>query len=117
MEVLEVAAFPNIESGGSSPYSFKAAVAMSTSLADLVQSCTVSPFSVPNQVRLASTLTRLRGALQNLDNCCRDQCRSRRELKNLITDNMAPAILDTCQTVAKYTALQKDLQVSIICDI
>lgn len=114
MEVLETAALPSIALGGDSPYSLKAGVALSTSLAELIQSCTTCPFSVPNQVRLASTLTRLRGALENADGCRRDQCRSRRSLENLITDNITPAIIDICQKVAKFTTLQKDLQVSII---
>lgn len=117
LEVLQTVALPNIVAAGNSPLSLKTGVILSTSLAELVQVCATSPFSVDNQVQLASTLTRLRSTLETLDDFGRDQCRSRRGLKNAIIDTMTPTILDTCQNVAKYSTLQKDLQVSALFDI
>jgi serine/threonine-protein kinase ATR len=117
MEVLQTAALPNLVAAGNSPYSLKTGVILSMSLAELVQICATSPISVANQVRLASTLTRLRGVLQSHVDFGRDQCRSPRSLKNVITDTMAPSILGTCQSEAKYTALQKDLQVSPVHEV
>lgn len=88
----------------------KASIALSTSLSDLVQACSSSPFSQSNQIRLASMLTRLRALLEtlgtrgSLPRHCKD-------LKNLMTDNMALDVLDICQNVTKLRSLEKDLQV------
>lgn len=111
MHVLIDAALPSWTSEENSPYSAKAAVTLSTTLADLVLSCSASPLSASNQIQLASFLTRLRGSLEKLENHSGTPSRHHRNLINTIKDNMAPIVLDVCQDGSKFTSLQKDLQV------
>ncbi|KAF2280300.1 protein kinase rad3 [Westerdykella ornata] len=112
MDVLGTATLPCIRSRDS-PYSLKAAIALSTNLADLIQSCTKSGFPVPNQTRLASLVVRLREAIENLDGGSGGTTDRRRDIKNLITDTMAPVILGTCENEERFASLEKDLQLAL----
>jgi hypothetical protein len=113
MEVLETAALPIVTPGTHSA-SFKAAAALSTALAQLVQSCFILPFSVPNQIRLAIALTRLRVAVGDMNDGDQSLSPNYRALSSIITDRLTSAIVDACQKLDKYAALHNDLQVSTL---
>ncbi|KAF2747396.1 hypothetical protein M011DRAFT_458655 [Sporormia fimetaria CBS 119925] len=91
----------------------KVAVVLSTQLVDLLQSCCASPLASANQIQLALLLIRLRGAIEELDNLEGPIIAHHRELKNLLTDSMAPAILSICQVAEKLTKLDLDLQLAL----
>lgn len=107
MQVLEIAALPREVL----QWSLKVSISLSTCTSGLVQSCSTSPFSETNQIRLASLLIRLRGSLEELSNHNETSTIRRRDLKNAIIDNMAPSVLNICQDMTKFAPLQKDLQV------
>ena len=93
--------------------SFKSAISLSTGLRDLIHSCCATPFSGSNQVRLASLLTRLRGALEDIDVRVESGAYRRSSVRFLVTDDMVPTISEVCHNEAAFDLLEKDLQVRV----
>jgi serine/threonine-protein kinase ATR len=110
MQFLDLACLPHIISQRSLQWSTRAAFTLSNGLSDLISTCAHVPFSEPNQVYLASILTRLRASLEELHVHGPPPLR-RRDLKSIITDNMALSITNVCQNVAEFKTMHKDLQV------
>lgn len=113
MELLDLTALSIIDRTPGASHRLKLAIMLSTGLSDLTQRCSISPFSVPNQVRLAKLLAKLSGTLQKMTDREDDENTAIRHLKNTITDTLAPVLMDTCLNTEKLAHLHRDLQVCI----
>jgi serine/threonine-protein kinase ATR len=111
MQILEAAALPCLTLAPTSPNSSKAIVTLTTAVSDLLQSCSATPYLVSNQIRLASLLARIRGSVEDMEQLAQSESSRHRNLKNFITDNLAPGIIGTCEDTAAFNSLERDLQV------
>ena len=111
MQVLEDLCLPTFSSNTNFSRSTKFVLSISSSASELVKLCCSTMFSPPNQILLATLLTRLRASLEATDE---QKCQPHfheHSLKDVATENMELAIVQICLEVAKLKSLEKDLQV------
>ncbi|KAF2178853.1 hypothetical protein K469DRAFT_598368 [Zopfia rhizophila CBS 207.26] len=113
MQVLDIIYLSSSISADFFMPSAKAALFLSTSLSDLVVSCSTSPYSESNQFRLASLLTRLRGLLGQSQREFDAPGRHSRDMRSLVIDNLEPNILRVCRNVTLLSNLVEDLQLAL----
>ncbi|KAF2115782.1 hypothetical protein BDV96DRAFT_599348 [Lophiotrema nucula] len=113
MQVLEKLCIPRFSSDTKFSRSPKIVLSISSGVSELVKLCSSTPFSQPNQIRLAILLTRLRSSLQSPDDQNADSHAHDAGLKDIITENMEPAIVQMCQDVTKLKSLDKNLQFAL----
>jgi serine/threonine-protein kinase ATR len=110
MHVLASVCLAKNESPTFSP---KIVLALSTSLSNLVLSCSADPFSQSNQMLLASLLTKMMAAVVSSEEDNEIPVRRRMNIRSLVTDNITPSILEICSNTLIFFSLQKDLQVCV----
>jgi serine/threonine-protein kinase ATR len=111
LQVLNIVALPIMTPENELSRSPKVMLSFTTRLSDLVQTCSISPLSKPNQIRLASLLIRLRSFLEQPRG--RGNARRHyRDLRTLVIDHLEITIGSFCQAVKEHKPLERDLQVN-----
>ncbi|KAF2867552.1 protein kinase rad3 [Massariosphaeria phaeospora] len=114
LQVLETTAFPDTATSTTFMSSSKAALTLVSSLSELMQTCSTSPFSQIGQIRLACVLIRLRQFLDEpSDKNHHSGSRRSQNLKPLISDVLGPSIERICENPAGIGSMHKDLQLAI----
>jgi serine/threonine-protein kinase ATR len=113
MDQLKILAFPKAMAPDDFANSQKAALCLTSGLLDMLQICSTSAVSEPNQTRLASLLAHLRNILMTLPEPDHPQDRRWQNLILLITESMEPSITKCCRDVEKLTSFHPDLQVCL----
>ncbi|ORX98750.1 hypothetical protein BCR34DRAFT_142938 [Clohesyomyces aquaticus] len=111
MNVLERICLPNSESLRAFPILPKSMLSFAFALADLIKSCVPSPFSSPNQVRLASILVQLRRS--TLEQPRTEPGRAGRNTRSLIIDTLEWTIIEACQDATWVSSLDENLQLAL----
>lgn len=111
LRLLETVIFPETSSEDDFSNSPKAAQAFADSLSSLITSASILSLSVPNQIRLASLITRLRNRL-TVHAKSAPVVRPRQAInQSVILDDLEASITRTCHHVERFSRLDRDLQV------
>jgi serine/threonine-protein kinase ATR len=111
LQILNIVALPIMTPENELSRSPKVMLSFTTRLSDLVQTCSTSPLSTLNQIRLASLLVRLRSFVEQPRH--RGKTRHHdRDLKTLVVDHLETTIGSFCQAVKENKPLERDLQVN-----
>ncbi|KAF2733102.1 hypothetical protein EJ04DRAFT_295336 [Polyplosphaeria fusca] len=113
IHILERLCLPSSNLDSSFCRSSKAAISVSASVLDLVETCSKLPFSEANQVRLASLLTRLRGSLELLEISTPGSRRRSHNSKSLVSETLESGIHHICHDGPSFSPLQKDLKLAL----
>jgi serine/threonine-protein kinase ATR len=111
LKLLESALFPTLSTEDHFPNSLRAAQALTSSLAELLQNLATSPASESNQIRLATSFARLRRILKLSPTSASGSRRRQAGARSVIVYDLEAAVAEFCQDTEQFSNLHRDLQV------
>ncbi|KNG49644.1 protein kinase rad3 [Stemphylium lycopersici] len=113
VQLLESSFIPSIISADQSPISLKTAQALTSSLAELIDSLAVTPVAEVIQIQIASIFARLRSFLSS-EHADALIPRRRQDLsKSVVQAGLQDSVNRCCQDAGHFTKLDKDLQLAL----
>lgn len=111
IQLLDSFVMPSVTSESRSPFSFKIAMTLINSLAELLDNLSTSSPAEAVQIRVASIFTRLRSFLSSQPSDTSIQQRRQDASRHMIQNELEESIIKTFQDAEHFTKLHKDLQV------